>query len=55
MKFPKLRLKQPSRAMKLDAAEAVGVWAVLYGIATWSLGAAFIIGGLALIFAIERR
>lgn len=59
--LPKLKrpdwLKVPnlSRDSKQVTAQAVGVLSVLVGVSMWSVPSAFILGGLTLVFAIERQ
>jgi hypothetical protein len=53
--LPKMSLPSASKQVKNLAAQAVGVLAVLVGIAHWSIWAAFIVGGLTVILAIETN
>lgn len=60
LKAPRLpawrpRLPRVTRAAGHNAAQSVGALAVLVGISVYSVPAAFIVGGLTLIAAIERQ
>ena len=50
-----LRLPKVGRAGVEIASQATGVLSVLVGVSMWSVPCAFILGGLTVIFAIERQ
>lgn len=54
-KFRVPKVPQVPKKVGELAAQAVGVLSVLIGVAAWSVPCAFVLGGLTLIFAIERQ
>ncbi len=55
IRFPKWDLAKVPRNVAEIAAQAVGVLSVLVGVSMWSVPSAFVLGGLTLVFAIERQ
>lgn len=53
--LPKVRLPRVGRNVAQVAAQLVGALAVLVGVSAWSVAAAFILGGLTVILAVERQ
>lgn len=53
-----LRALKPSRRLVVLLVELAGLAAIAYGASLWSLGAAWVVGGVGLIleaYALERR
>lgn len=54
-KFKVPTLPKVSKDTSELAAQAAGVLSVLIGVSCWSVPCAFVLGGLTLVFAIERQ
>lgn len=55
MKLPKVKLPRVPLSVAQLTAQSVGVVSVLVGVSFWSVAAALILGGLTLVFAVERQ
>ena len=49
------RIGRVPRSVNELVVQLAGIGAVLYGIQMWSVGAAFVVGGIAAILVIERQ